>query len=162
MRLFRVLFVLLLLVPVATARAEERRVALVIGNANYEHVPSLRNPHNDAKAVADRLSALGFRVLLGTDLSRRQFQNALVRFGKELETADTSLFFYAGHAVQNNNANYLIPTDALLDRNDKFAERTIVMDRIVGLMNNLTKTSIILLDACPRQSVDQRHSARRP
>lgn len=148
MQTLRVLWVFLLTFVAAPTWAAERRVALVVGNAAYESLPALRNPHNDARGVAAKLSALGFKVILGTDLTRRGFQDALIQFAMELEGADTSLFYYAGHGVQINDVNYLVPIDAKLLRGKAFADQTIIMNRIIGLMNNLTETTVVLLDAC--------------
>ena len=90
----------------------ERRVALVIGNGDYDDVADLINPRNDAREMAVALRRLGFSVHEGFDLDRTAMFNTLNAFSRDLPGADLALFFYAGHAVQVDQRNYLIPTDA--------------------------------------------------
>lgn len=132
----------------AGALANEGRVAFVVGNSDYSQLPDLKNPANDARDIAEKLERLGFDVFLGIDLDRDGFQSELLRFARAMEAADTSLFFYAGHGVQIFDTNYLIPVDATISRESEVADQAITMDRIVGLMNQFTETSLIFLDAC--------------
>jgi uncharacterized caspase-like protein len=103
-------FVLTFAVPAAAAK----RVALVVGNSAYAHAGTLKNPANDARAVADTLEKLGFDVLVGLDLTGRDFSFMAVDFAERLKSADVALFYYAGHAIQYEERNYLIPVDAEL------------------------------------------------
>jgi hypothetical protein len=131
------------------ARAEEgRRVALVIGQSAYQTLPRLRNPANDASDVAAALNDLGFEVIQGIDLDKSSFQAAVLRFARDLEGAETSLLFYAGHGVQIDDTNHLIPIDANITRGGDLAGETITVDRIVGLMNQFTPRALVFLDAC--------------
>jgi uncharacterized caspase-like protein len=91
-----------------------KRVALVIGNAAYRNVGPLANPANDSKAVAAALRRLGFVVIEAVDQDRAGMQGLLRRFSAELADADTSVFFYAGHGLQVDRKNYLLPVDAAL------------------------------------------------
>ncbi len=126
-----------------------KRVAFVVGNSAYQgRLGELRNPVNDATDIAARLEQLGFEVILATDLSLRAFRASLLSFATAIEGAETSLFFYAGHGVQVNDENHLIPVDARIDRDRNLSDETITVNRIVGLMNQFTETSIVLLDAC--------------
>ncbi len=126
-----------------------KRVAFVVGNSAYQGtLGKLRNPVNDATDVATKLEELGFEVILATDLSLHAFRASLLNFATEIEGADTSLFFYAGHGVQVNNENHLIPVDAQINRDRNLSDETITVNRVVGLMNQFTETSIVLLDAC--------------
>src|ERR1700729_3094578 len=89
----------------------EKRVALVVGNANYVNVPSLANPKNDARLMADTLRSLGFTLVGGgaqLDLSKSSFEDAVQQFSNELTGADVALFYYAGHGVQVRGNNYLV------------------------------------------------------
>lgn len=150
--LFRLLVVPFVLVVVwfhaALAETGGRRVALIIGNSSYDTLPQLPNPANDATDLAGKLSALGFEVVLGVDVGRDGFQSALLKFAKSIEGAETALLFYAGHGVQIDDVNYLIPVDARISAGSDIAEQTIPVDRIVGLMNEYAETSLIFLDAC--------------
>src|SRR4029450_5474098 len=92
----------------------ERRVALVIGNSSYQHVPHLPNPTNDAEAMAATLQKLGFEVTKGIDLDHAETELIIRQFSKTLPGADVALLFYAGHGIQYQGTNYLIPVDAQL------------------------------------------------
>ena len=102
----------LLVLSCAQAQAESNRVALVIGNSAYNFTPALRNPKNDAVDMAAALRQLDFQVFDGTDLTKTQMDGLIKTFAAALETSSAALFFYAGHAVQIDNKNYLIPVDA--------------------------------------------------
>src|SRR5215470_1040311 len=105
------IFACLLLVSPAAA---EKRVALVVGNSAYVSSPALANPVNDAGDVAAALKAVGFEVVLGTDLAKPAFDAKVRDFVRILEQADVALFFYAGHGLQVAGRNYLVPVDARL------------------------------------------------
>ena len=126
----------------------EKRVALVIGNSSYEHVPVLANPSNDAGDMASVLKSLGFEVVEGTDLKQNEMRETVRRFGEALQGADVSLFFYAGHGMQVAGTNYLVPTDAKLAREGDLDFDAIRLDLVLAQMERETKTSIVLLDAC--------------
>src|SRR6476620_2475917 len=106
-------FVGLLLVLSGPAVAAEKRVALVIGNANYAHQTLLRTPSNDARLVAKALPEVGFtHVVEHHNLDMAAFAGALDKFAALARTADWALIYYAGHAVEIGEAFYLLPTDA--------------------------------------------------
>ncbi len=142
------LFATLIWSQAVFAETGGRRVALVIGNSSYETLPQLTNPSNDASDVANRLAGLGFEVILGVDVGRDAFQSALLKFAARIEGADTSLLFYAGHGVQIDDVNYLIPVDAEIAQGTNISNQAIPVDRIVSLMNEYSKTTLIFLDAC--------------
>jgi uncharacterized caspase-like protein len=83
-----------------TPATAEKRVALVIGNAAYQHVPPLRNPSNDATDIAAKLRGLGFDVVEGIDLQKRDMEKRVRAFAEALNGADVGLFYYAGHGLQ--------------------------------------------------------------
>lgn len=137
------------LVPLmGSAKADDKRVALVIGNADYEFVSDLRNPLNDAKSIAEPLRRLGFDVLLGTDLSVTAMRNLIRLFGERAEGADLALFFYAGHGVQVAGKNYLLPADAKLETVGDLDFAAIEADLIVRQMDRGSGRKLVLLDAC--------------
>jgi hypothetical protein len=89
----------------------ERRVALVIGNAAYPSSP-LKNPANDARDMARTLRALGFDVMAHENLTQRDMKLVVAEFGRRLRASDVGLFFFAGHGMQLNGRNFLVPIDA--------------------------------------------------
>src|SRR5262245_46977681 len=101
----------------APAAYAEKRVALVIGNANYSKVAKLPNPARDAGAVETMLRAAGFEAVeVKRDLGRDAMRRALRAFSDKVRGADIAVVFYAGHGIEVNGANYLIPVDATLGR----------------------------------------------
>jgi uncharacterized caspase-like protein len=131
-----------------SAAQAERRVALVIGNSSYSHTTPLRNPKNDANDLAATLKQVGFEVFLGLDLDQRGFGMMFEKFARELEGADVGLLFYAGHALQINDKNYLVSTDARLENEFLVASEAIELEPIVRLMESKTQTNLVFLDAC--------------
>src|SRR5664279_2831588 len=90
----------------ANAAKADRRVAFVVGNGAYKNVAQLPNPPVDAKAMAAVLRKVGFDVVEGTNLTRDKMTERLLEFGKKAEGADVAVFFYAGHGIAVNGANY--------------------------------------------------------
>src|SRR5271155_5813269 len=93
----------------------QRRVALVIGNGAYQYLPRLENPVNDAQLIAKTLQSLGFQLIgdqAQTDLDRTGFERAIRQFGKDLTGGSVGLFYYAGHGLQFQGANFLVPVTA--------------------------------------------------
>jgi len=137
---------LLLPAPFAPACAETR-VALVIGNEAYESVPALRNPANDANAVAAALKRSGFDTITAINLDQRAMENAAIRFSRAARTADVALFYYSGHALQYNGVNYLVPVDAVLT-DEADLRRMTPMDQIVQDLQQAKNLRILVLDSC--------------
>src|SRR3954453_19547350 len=92
-----------------------RRIALVLGNSAYRNVPALPNPVVDAKAVAAKLEELNLEVISGYDLTKLETQETIAHFAKVVRGADIPLFYYAGHGMQVDGNNYLLPVDAALE-----------------------------------------------
>ena len=105
----------LFLIAAGMTEAEAKRLALVIGNSDYSGVTPLKNASRDATDVAASLDKLGFEVTLLTDVSSVGFWDRVEAFAEEAKTAESTVFFYSGHAFQLNGANYLVPVDAKLD-----------------------------------------------
>jgi uncharacterized protein len=141
------------LAPAGTAHSEaapgEKRVALVIGNSAYAHAPALPNPRNDAKALASALRRLGFsEVIERADLTHAQLIAELRAFGDAATGADWAVVFYAGHGVQVDGQNYLIPIDATLAHASDIEEEAIPLTRVSLRMRETKKLRLIILDAC--------------
>jgi hypothetical protein len=134
----------------ALPAAAERRVALVVGNSAYVSSPALANPVNDASDIAAALKAVGFEVILGTDLGKPAFDGKVRDFVRILDKADVALFFYAGHGLQVSNRNYLIPVDAKLQGERDLDFEAIALDFVLKQMEleREGKTNVVFLDAC--------------
>lgn len=128
--------------------AAERRVALIVGNSAYEHTTRLRNPRSDAEAMTARLEKLGFEVFGGTDLDRRKLVESLIRFGRAAEQADVALFFYAGHGLQVNGQNYLVPVDAMVEFEAEIDISLVSLSQIMQQLERGSRTNLVFLDAC--------------
>ena len=126
------------------------RTALVVGNSDYQHA-RLRNPVNDARDVADVLEKqLGFEVILRTDVTKRQFEDAARKFRKRLQhRGGVGLFYYAGHGIQANGRNYLIPVAASIESETDVRYKAVDAGYILGQMDEAsTSLNIVILDAC--------------
>lgn len=145
---WKILLILLALGPAGEAMAEQRRVALVIGNGAYQHTTVLANAPNDGRAMAAKLRALDFDVLEGIDLDRRATETLIRDFSRRLDSAEVGLFFYAGHGMQVNGSNYLVPVDAVLETEADLDFETVRLDIILNQLERRPRTNIVLLDAC--------------
>ena len=128
--------------------AAQERVALVVGNSAYQHIAELRNPGNDAEDLSARLESLGFEVFGGTDLDRRALVEALIRFGRAAEKAEVALFFYAGHGLQVNGQNYLVPIDAMVEFESEIDLSLVSLSGVMQQLERGSRTNIVFLDAC--------------
>ena len=144
-----VVLLLVALLALAPAGAwAEKRVALVIGNSAYRNTPPLPNPRNDAAAIADTLQNLGFAVQSGFDLDRAGTEQALRAFGDSLGDADVALFYYAGHGLQVDTRNYIVPVDARLAGENDLPFEAVDLTLVLSLMERRPRTNLVFLDAC--------------
>lgn len=134
------------------ARAEDRRIALVIGNNAYQNLPALTNPRNDARLIRQTLESLGFEVIYREDIGREAMQRVIAAYNKRLAEAGPTgvgLFYYAGHGIQSGGENFLIPVDSLLERETDLRVSGIkVSDLLTGMAGAGIGTKIVILDAC--------------
>jgi uncharacterized caspase-like protein len=142
------LLALAALVAALAPAAAEKRVALVIGNAAYQNAPPLRNPSNDATDIAAKLRELGFDVVEGIDLGKRDMEKRIRAFAEQLNGADVGLFYYAGHGLQVNQKNYLAPIDAELKSETDLDFEAVELDLVLKQMLRSAGTSLVFLDAC--------------
>jgi hypothetical protein len=145
----------LLLLPLlpGPAAAQGRRVALVVGNGAYAATRPLANPANDAVLMAETLKGLGFALTGGralTDLAdKAAMEQAVQRFGQEVKGAEVALFFYAGHGVQVDGKNYLIPVRAQVDARTQVKYQLLDADYVLDEMAAAgTRVNVVILDAC--------------
>src|SRR5882757_6110065 len=128
--------------------ATVRRVALVIGNGAYTHVKALPNPSNDARSIAKSLRGIGFTVSEGIDLDRAAMQRTIREFLREAATAQVAVVYYAGHGVQVEGRNYLVPVDVQLQPGSRMTDAMVEMDTIMAGLDDQVRTNILILDAC--------------
>jgi len=137
------------LAAAATAAAEpEKRVAFVVGNGAYRHVSVLRNAPFDAADMTAKLKALGFETFGGADLDRAALVKALVAFGRAAERADVAVVFYAGHGVQVNGQNYLVPVDAQVEYEAELDVSLVPLELAMQQLRRGSRVNIVMLDAC--------------
>jgi len=155
--------ILLLLTALATwtlgshALADSERVALVIGNAGYEHLSPLSNPRNDAAEVAASLEALGFQLIDADgkpqsgavhDLSENRFRLAVKRFAQAARGAEMALVYYAGHGMQFGARSYLLPVDVPKDDIDLIRANGLSLDRLLQQLDGQAELTVAVFDAC--------------
>jgi hypothetical protein len=126
----------------------DSRIALVIGNSQYLNTPPLTNPGNDASDVAAALSSIGFKVSLRLDASKRTFDQALAQFSRDAKTADAALFYYAGHGMQFQGRNYLMPVDAELRDEVSLRYEMTTVDEVKDALGASKGVKILVLDSC--------------
>jgi hypothetical protein len=137
--------------------APERRVALVIGNSEYkDRSLVLANPKNDASDVAEVLRSLGFEVQLQLNTGKRELDAVFEKFARLAATADSALFFYAGHAIQYSGKNFLMPVDAELE--DEFSVRynLVSLEDARSALDRASGVKIMILDACRNNPIADR------
>ncbi|MEC9367800.1 MAG: caspase family protein [Pseudomonadota bacterium] len=150
MRWQGILFTLFLVLAVGAQESAvaAQKVALVIGNSTYKHATELKNPRNDATDLATALERLGFKVVPGFDLDKREMERKIREFSTHLSGADVALFFYAGHGLQVSGQNYLAPVDARLSDDADLDFETVPLGLVLRQMERDSKTNIVFLDAC--------------
>jgi formylglycine-generating enzyme required for sulfatase activity len=133
----------------ASAARAEKRVALVIGNGDYLKVARLPNPARDAGAVEKMLRGVGFEVVdVKRDLDRDAMRRALRDFSDKVHDTDIALVFYAGHGIEVNGANYLLPVDAALARDIDVEDEAVALDRVSQVLEPAKRLQLVILDAC--------------
>jgi hypothetical protein len=142
------LLVLLALCFFSSSALAERRVALVIGNASYLTVNPLKNPINDATGVAKILRDLGFEVMLVTDLDKASFEQKVSAFANSFPGASAAVFYYAGHGMQVDGRNYLVPVDAKINNEADLPFELVSVDIVMQRLAHHRITNIVILDAC--------------
>ena len=146
-RLLVVALVALVLAASASVELAARQVALVVGNSTYAHIGRLPNPENDAVDLSSALRRLGFEVTTELDADRVELTEALRAFTRQSAGADVSLVFYAGHGLEMDGINYLVPVDARLERDVDVRYETVTLDDL--LVSTVgARLRLVILDAC--------------
>ena len=144
------IFILLIVffISMATYARAERRTALVIGNSNYEISP-LKNPVNDASDIALALQKSGFTVIMKKNADLQTMEEAIEEFGNRLKPGGVGLFYYAGHGLQVNGTNYLIPVGAKINKESDVRYKAVDVGRVLDEMGNANNgLNMVILDAC--------------
>jgi uncharacterized caspase-like protein len=124
-------------------------VALVLGNSAYQNVPSLTNPVNDAALMADTFKKAGFDLVdFRQNLSVQETRRALREFGNKSLDADIAVVYYAGHGIEVDGSNYVIPVDAKLERDYDVNDEALSLDRILQAVEPAKRLRLVILDAC--------------
>jgi hypothetical protein len=151
-RLLRALAMALVCVAVATAAdARGQRIALVIGNGNYQYadLPKLANPTNDAEDMARVLRGFGFEVIERKNQTLEGMNRAISEFGSKIGGSEVALFYYAGHGIQVKNQNYLVPVNAKIESEAAVPYQGVSLNQVLDEMDNgKSSANIVILDAC--------------
>ncbi|OKO70083.1 caspase (peptidase), partial [Bradyrhizobium sp. NAS80.1] len=126
-----------------------KRVALVIANSAYQHAPSLANPVNDGTVMAVTLKGAGFDIVESRhDLSALDTRRVLREFADATRDADIAVVYYAGHGIEVEGSNYLIPVDAKLERDTDVYDEALSLDRVLVAVEPAKQLRLVILDAC--------------
>ena len=137
----------LVVLAMPTVALADGRVALVVGNSTYAHIGRLPNPDNDARDMAAALRRLAFEVTTELDADRVELTEALRAFTRRSAGADVSLVFYAGHGIEMDGVNYLVPVDAQLERDVDVRFETVTVDDLL-VSTSGASLRLVILDAC--------------
>lgn len=143
----RLLFALCLCLAALPALAAER-VALVIGMARYAHIESLDNTTNDAQLIADTLTGIGFEVTLITDAGYQDLRKAMDSFAFRSETADLALIYFAGHGIEVQGENFLVPVDADVRSTPDVQRQSVSLTDMLATVDKARLMRIVILDSC--------------
>ncbi len=131
-----------------TEQKVEQKFALVIGNSAYESSP-LKNPVNDARAISQTLSALGFQVILKENINQVEMKLAVREFGGKIKNGGVGLFYFAGHGVQVKGQNYLVPIGATITKEEEVEYEGLDVGFVMAQMDAAkNRMNIVILDAC--------------
>jgi len=141
--------IIILLIPaIVMATVDEKRVALIIGNAGYKSMP-LKNTINDARAMENALRECDFQIISELDASRTRMRQAIRLFGEKIKRGGVGLFYYAGHALQVKGENYLVPIDARVFNEDEVMDECLRASSVVRKMESAgNRLNILILDSC--------------
>ena len=154
--MIRYLVVILCFITISIGAQEEKRLALVIGNANYDK-GALKNPVNDAELIKKTLEKLNFDVIFATNLELDRDMKAKIReFGEKRNEYNLGFVYYAGHGIQVGGENYLLPTKEKFNCENDVLEYGVKVQTIMNYLKSTTNTiNILVLDACRNNPLEQ-------
>jgi uncharacterized caspase-like protein len=148
--------VLVVVMLVTGARAQDRRVALVVGVGGYKNAPALPNPPNDGRDLSAVLGRLGFEVETLIDPDRTGLEAGIRRLGQRARGADAALFFFAGHALEASGRNWLVPAPADIRSDRDLRFETVDLEGVLEQLDGTAKLSLLIIDACRDNPFRQR------
>ena len=134
----------------------DKRVALIIGNANYARINKLENPVNDAPDIAEALRKVGFEVIVRTDVDKAHFGSAFAEFARKVNGADAALFYYAGHGIQYNKQNFMLPVDIEVEDYESVEFEAVSIAKVMDVLERSKGVKIVILDACRDNPLEKR------
>jgi uncharacterized caspase-like protein len=153
----------LLLLLTAVAAQADKRVALVLGNSAYQNAPALATPAKDAQAIAAMFKKVGFDAVIARyDAGNLQFKHAIREFDDAAAGSDMAVVYYAGHAIEIQGVNYLIPVDAKLASDWDTEDELIPLERLVEPITLAGRLGLVILDASRDNPFAQRMKRQRP
>ena len=150
-RVLKLLFAVLAFVLASAGAADAqggRRVALVVGVSNYQHVAKLGNPTNDALDISNAFYRLGFQVQTLIDPDRRGLEDAIRKLGRDAEGAEAGIFYYSGHALEVSGQNLLVPATADIRSERDLRFETVDLDSVLDSVSGRGRVSLLILDSC--------------
>jgi len=149
MKFWREFFLLAAVLLVCQPASAEKRVALVVGNSHYKNAALLPNPANDAAAFSATLKGAGFDVVESRlDLSAAEMRKVLRDFADQARDSEMAVVYYAGHGIEIDGTNYLIPTDARLERDTDIYDEAFSLDRVLLAIEPARQLRLVIVDAC--------------
>lgn len=139
---------LVLLLGLAGPAAAAERIALLIGISDYRSIPPLKNTVNDATDLSDTLKGIGFEVTTLINVSGAELRSSLEKFSFKAETADLALIYFAGHGVEVQGENFLIPVDADVQSNKDIQQQAVSLKDFLRTVDGARKMRIVILDSC--------------
>ena len=144
-----ILFAILVSGLVSQPALATKRVALVVGNSSYQNVAHLANPINDAATLVATFKKANFDLVTArNDLGALELRRTLREFGDKARDADIAVIYYAGHGLEVDGINYLIPVDAVLERDSDVYDEAIPLDRVLVAVEPAHQLRLVILDAC--------------
>src|SRR5215475_65772 len=131
----------------ATAHAD-KRVALIIGNADYQKADKLANPLTDARGMLDTLTKLGFEIVYGENLGKQALERSIGRFANVAQDSDVALVYFAGHGATFGDVPYVVPVDAQFSSLGEVPYQLVQVETLVGELRRAKGLRIAILDAC--------------
>ena len=134
--------------PLQQSNAVQRRVAYVIGNNDYEHVPDLKNAEKDARLIAEFFRSEGYSVSEHYGIDKAEFEAVLRKIARETDENTNVVIYFAGHGIQIGEVNYLIPTDARLENSAEVGLEAVSLSNIMEIAKSRSRTLVVFLDSC--------------
>jgi uncharacterized caspase-like protein len=131
-----------------TSAHADKRVALVIGNADYQKADKLANPLTDARGMRDALGKLGFEIVYGENLGKQALERTIGRFADVAQDSDVALVFFAGHGATFGDVPYVVPVDAQFTSLGGVPYELVQMETLIGELRRAKGLRIAILDAC--------------